>query len=565
MARRFFHRFAGSGAGWPVPPLDSSVALEHRVPKRVLGDPFVAKSNRTHRQNASSKDRMPLARSVEPVAVIPPSPGLNLSIAGHTLSVADVAMMLSVVAWLVFIIVVARRSDLIASDDAFISFQYARNLGLGHGLVFNPGERVWGFTSPLQTLVLGVLTACGLETIRTAFLTAFLWVAIGAVLLYRLSFQFLSRMAALLLALFYLLDRAQHGSYGLESNLLIATQLSFLLASTAKKGALANVFAALSCLVRPDSLLLVGPILLLGSETRRPRNLAWFIGLGLLWECFAVLYYGEFVPNSYHAKIGLTRFGPFLKGALESVTGLTFSERLGFAPQPSLIQRLIVFVLSLSPILNRGIRRRPVILYALVLYPLVLVAAYSAIGSYPGHNWEFHSARFFLRISAVVGFLSLCTIVAEKWNLPVIVRRLMALAALVFVLTNGVFQTEALATSLTTKNTSYWGGARNTTYRSIANWVNRNAPAGATVAISEVGTFAYYSNTHVIDVSGIVTRGYNPSERMNHGKFMLRFAPSYAVVYGDQREMVLSPTLRYERVVYFPKQGFSDFSLLTKR
>ena len=33
-------------------------------------------------------------------------------------------------------------------DDAFISFRYARNLVEGHGLVYNPGERVEGYTNP---------------------------------------------------------------------------------------------------------------------------------------------------------------------------------------------------------------------------------------------------------------------------------------------------------------------------------------------------------------------------------------------------------------------------------
>jgi hypothetical protein len=375
----------------------------------------------------------------------------------------------------------------------------------------------------------------------------------------------LSRPAALLLALFFLLDRTQHGSYALESNLLIATQLTCLLAATTKQGAIANVFGALSCLVRPDSLLLVGPILLMGRETRRLRNLAWFIGIGLLWEGFAVLYYGELVPNSYHAKIGLTRFGPFLKNALKTIAGLTFSERLGFAAEPSTSQRCIVFVLSLLPLLNREIRRRLPVLYALVPYPFVLVTAYSYIGSFPGHNWEFHSARFFLRISAAVGFLSLVMLVAEQRRLPVVARRVAVLAGLAFVLINGAFQTEALATTMTAKNTAYWGGARHSTYRGIADWAKVHIPRGATVAISEAGTFAYYSKVHVIDVSGIVTRGYLPSERMNHAQFMRRFAPSYAIVYGDQPRMVLSSTLQYDRVMYFPKRGFEDFSLLMKR
>ncbi|TAK35068.1 MAG: hypothetical protein EPO21_07425 [Chloroflexota bacterium] len=39
-------------------------------------------------------------------------------------------------------------------DDAFISFRYARNLASGLGLVFNPGERVEGYTNFLWTVLM---------------------------------------------------------------------------------------------------------------------------------------------------------------------------------------------------------------------------------------------------------------------------------------------------------------------------------------------------------------------------------------------------------------------------
>ncbi len=44
-------------------------------------------------------------------------------------------------------------------DDAFISFRYTRNLLEGHGLVFNPGERVEGYTNFLWILELAALWA----------------------------------------------------------------------------------------------------------------------------------------------------------------------------------------------------------------------------------------------------------------------------------------------------------------------------------------------------------------------------------------------------------------------
>ena len=54
------------------------------------------------------------------------------------------------------------------SDDAFISLRYAANLLAGHGLVFNPGERVEGFTSPLWTLLLAGFGACGFDLLEAA-------------------------------------------------------------------------------------------------------------------------------------------------------------------------------------------------------------------------------------------------------------------------------------------------------------------------------------------------------------------------------------------------------------
>ena len=42
-------------------------------------------------------------------------------------------------------------------DDAFISFRYTRNLLEGHGLVFNPGEYVEGYTNFLWILELAAI------------------------------------------------------------------------------------------------------------------------------------------------------------------------------------------------------------------------------------------------------------------------------------------------------------------------------------------------------------------------------------------------------------------------
>lgn len=468
-------------------------------------------------------------------------------------------------AWFAYMTASAWSGELIAGDDAFISFQYARNLARGFGLVFNTGERIWGFTSPLQTVILGALTSAGFETVRAGFVTGFLWAALATVLVYGLAVQLLPRTLALGLALYLLLDVSRHGSYTLESNLLVATQLAFLLAIIHGQGRTANILGALSCLVRPDSLLLVVPLLLANREARKPKALAWFVAVGTLWEGFALLYYGALLPNSLHAKVGLTPFWPFFKNALRYVTEFTFAKQLGFAAEPERWQRILVLGLGMLALVNREVRRRLPVAYCLVLYPWLLVLAYSYIGSYSGHNWEFYSARYFLGVAAAVGLLSLGQVAAARLRLPRRAEEGAVLLVLAFALVNGALRTREQAEGYRIKNTDYWLGPRYETYRNVANWVNQNVPRGSTFAISEVGTVAYYTNLHIIDVSGIVTRGYAPGERMKHDKFLLRFKPAYALLYGPVREVVLSPSLSYQRIAYFPDTGFNDFSLMMRQ
>ena len=64
------------------------------------------------------------------------------------------------------------------TDDAFISFRYTRNLLEGHGLVFNPGERVEGYTNFLWILELAAIW--GLFNIRPEYAAPWLSVAYTA-------------------------------------------------------------------------------------------------------------------------------------------------------------------------------------------------------------------------------------------------------------------------------------------------------------------------------------------------------------------------------------------------
>src|SRR5262245_15166709 len=53
-------------------------------------------------------------------------------------------------------------------DDAMISMRFARNLAEGHGLVWNAGERVEGYTNPLWTLWMTAIHAAGASDERAS-------------------------------------------------------------------------------------------------------------------------------------------------------------------------------------------------------------------------------------------------------------------------------------------------------------------------------------------------------------------------------------------------------------
>ena len=53
-------------------------------------------------------------------------------------------------------------------DDSYIVFRYSENLASGAGLVFNPGERVEGISTPLWAVLLAVFAAADADLAEVA-------------------------------------------------------------------------------------------------------------------------------------------------------------------------------------------------------------------------------------------------------------------------------------------------------------------------------------------------------------------------------------------------------------
>src|SRR5262249_13065600 len=139
-------------------------------------------------------------------------------------------------------------------DDAYISFQYARNLATGAGFVFNPGERVLGTTSPLETLLLPSVYRLFAGVLPPpAIWVAGLALAVPAAVLSGLCRNSAPGLGVALALSTWLGAFGAHGWLALETNLLTALVLATLWSVQRGWDVLGGVLLGLAFLCRYDA------------------------------------------------------------------------------------------------------------------------------------------------------------------------------------------------------------------------------------------------------------------------------------------------------------------------
>jgi hypothetical protein len=211
-------------------------------------------------------------------------------------------------------------------EDFFITFRHSQNLCDGNGLVYQPGERVHGFTSPLGTL----LPALGYWlTGRSSYLAA-LWLfrvlsalafaGAGVLLLSALRACGTGKAALLIFALLYLLDvkAVDFSINGMETAfvLLFFGWSIYLLARERPVPWLALGLSWSGLMwTRPDGCVYIAALaiawLVFPALPRRDlvrgfaKSAAVCAAIYLPWFAWAWSYYGSPVPNTIRAKAGL--------------------------------------------------------------------------------------------------------------------------------------------------------------------------------------------------------------------------------------------------------------------
>ncbi len=221
-------------------------------------------------------------------------------------------------------------------DDAFITFRYVQQTVHGHGIVYNQGERVEGYSNFLWLLLLTPFARLGVDLTYAAKGLGILFSLLTLVLTWRASHQ----VEGPVLAPLFLVCSAPFAAWamgGLETPLftflLLCSGYFFLQEETRGRGCLSGFLFGLLSLTRPEGLLfalvaIIFRAMRLFHIKARPgrHDFARLLLLGAVifpYHLWRLTYYGQILPNTIYAKSLGLHPRAFLEGIFYIYQSLT--------------------------------------------------------------------------------------------------------------------------------------------------------------------------------------------------------------------------------------------------
>jgi hypothetical protein len=438
--------------------------------------------------------------------------------AGPELTGVVPAGLIMVAAPLTAFLVVGALTFATTSDDPLITLRYASNL-LHHGQpVFNLGERVEGYTSPLHLLIAtvvlllpGGVALFKLKLVSMLFAAGTVWQT--SRLAWTIGLPRWAQLAAVV-ALAGSWNFMLSASNGLETSLVAflvtGTAVSLANAASTQRWRNPAVWAACLALTRPDALLVIVLLALVNVVRNRAvpwwRRVYWLAGPAVtlaILLVFRLVYYGGLLPNTYFAK----QLGVW-PSAVRGVLYLLYSEPLGGLGLGLVVLVLEAWLISVAG--RRYLRARPG-----MAYPMAVVVAQVMFIFASGGDWM-KGGRFLVpaipaaTVLAFSGMDALLTAARSNDKRSRARRGLIAatLVALFIAPVDGTYFAPAwrLSSGLGDRAliahgnyvlSPIWGGAV-----SLADCLK----PGQSVAFSEVGLFGYeHLGLRVIDTRGLTS------------------------------------------------------------
>jgi tetratricopeptide (TPR) repeat protein len=378
-------------------------------------------------------------------------------------------------------------------DDAYISYRYAQNALAGHGLVFNIGERVEGYTNFLWVIWLALAGSMGFSFDAAAKLLG-LSGAAGMIILAALLTQHLTAGLRIArgdwLAAGVALWLGANGALAYWAVSGLETAFFGFLVTLAiylwwRGSRLTVIPITLAILTRPEGgliwLLLAAGEWYVGRDRQRLGWMLLSVGLALIpFAGFKLLYYGDLLPNPFHAKTGLS--SEYLASGLVYLWEFLRDYGLwGLA--------LIPFAAALA----QGERRLRVLASLWLVFALYVVAVGGDV---------LRPNRFFVPLLAVFAVITAIglTLFIARW------RAALATTVVAILLiawgTTGWLLTRAPLVSTHKLEMALTGKLRETAAR-----LRASSPQAFTVAASTIGRLGFeLPGCRVIDMLGLTDR-----------------------------------------------------------
>jgi hypothetical protein len=428
-------------------------------------------------------------------------------------------------------------------EDYFITFRASLNLATGNGLVYQPGERVHSFTSPLGTLLpaffamggvesVAVRALWGLRIVSAVALGGALWMAIR-------TFQRdgLANLAVVSAGMAWVLDPkiVDFAMNGMETGLLVffVTFMWHAFATGAPVWLCALGFAGLQW-TRPDGFVYFAALaigwMLFGAKVagipwRQRITLLIRVGayggvLYLPWFLFAWSYYGSPVPHTILAKAQ-----PHTVGEIAGLWASYPWELLfGHCALHDVFKPAYYFLGGWPEFLNWTSRILATCAAAGWAWPRVapagrMAAAAFFVGGFyvsyiPPFPWYYPGWQ-------ALGWIACAYLLHALWQLrprpawaavlPSSVTRIVA--ALIVTLQAGLFI--CVAWQMRTQQTLIENGHR----REVGRWLARQAATGDTVYLECLGYIGYYSGLKMLDFPGLCAPEVVAARRAGHRSF----------------------------------------------
>lgn len=416
-------------------------------------------------------------------------------------------------------------------EDAFITFRFAKQIAEGNGFVYNIGERIYGTTTPLLTLLLaGWIKYISTDIIFGARVLG-VFASAGTLFFTWKTLNFLKRSTAeQIFPLIFILFSSQmlyKNTQGMEMPLV----LFFISASwyTNAKGKIkwTAFLSGLLLWTRVDLAFWVLLFVIISGISNRKNAIRIAFGAGLIylpWLVFATFYFDSPIPHTLTAKwVAYSQFSqsPLLPHLIKILNYLSPFYKMGdmFFLGPLIIFSLVIWAIW------RGLISREknfLILFLFVILEITMLTLTRA---------TFFKRYFIPILWAILILFGMA--LGMLWDMlkKRRVSKYIFITFLILIILTTIGSGLSYAASIRVKQEYRFENS----LKEVGVWLYENSDPQSTVLLEPLGYVGYYSERKMIDEVGLVTPEVTnlKLQGIPSDQYLSIFQPDYTILHCD--------------------------------